>query len=129
MPPVSIARFQSVREVEACTDRPPRAPPGERVYALAMTAGPDVRATLVQELRISNDEIEELICGDEQRMTALVELVALLDAKLASRRLPEVVRVPAPAFGGRSLLDVAREDGPASALIAVRESFAWHVSA
>jgi hypothetical protein len=59
----------------------------------------------------------------EAQLADLDAATELLERYLRRDRIPAVVRRPAPALGGRSLLDLARAGGTAQVLASVREMF------
>lgn len=62
--------------------------------------------------------------GRVRDVSQIMKLVSILSRKLKPGRTAFVVRRPAPSLGGRSLLEVLRED-PDDALAAVERAFDW----
>jgi hypothetical protein len=83
------------------------------------------RERLMRALRVSADELDELIGTDPANAAALEALVDLLEVKLKPSRLPTVVRQAAPVFGGRSMLTAIADGQLDQVLAAVRASFEW----
>jgi hypothetical protein len=64
----------------------------------------------------------------QEKLSVLLSLVDLLERKLKPGRLPGVARRAAPAYDGRTMLDLIRENRHAELLESTRSSLAWHVS-
>lgn len=79
----------------------------------------------MRKLELTPEELDRVVCSDEQRFAALNAAVELLDAKLKPGRLARVARRPAPAYGDRSMLDAVSAGDHEKVLAAARESFAW----
>lgn len=60
---------------------------------------------------------------------AILALAELLTRRLKPGRLPAVVRRPAQAYGGRSMLEVIAEDGHEELLRETRQTFDWAATA
>ena len=65
----------------------------------------------------------------QEKVSALLALVDLLERKLKPGRLPGVARRPASAYGGETMFDLVRNDRHGELLESTRTSFDWHVSA
>ena len=59
------------------------------------------------------------------KLLALAEIADLLERNLLPERIPGVVRAPAEAFGGPSMLEMIASDGHEELLRSVRRSFDW----
>jgi hypothetical protein len=58
------------------------------------------------------------------QVAAVLAVVSIMSRRLKVGRLALVARRPAPAFGGRTLLEAMRDD-PAGALADVEAAFDW----
>ena len=65
----------------------------------------------------------------QEKLSALLALVDLLERKLKPGRLSGVARRPAAAYDGETMLDLIRQDRHGELLESTRTSFDWHVSA
>lgn len=65
----------------------------------------------------------------QEKLTALLALVDLLERKLKADRLPGIARRHADAYGGQTMLDLIAEDRHDELLNVVRGSFDWSSSA
>jgi transcriptional regulator with XRE-family HTH domain len=65
----------------------------------------------------------------QEKVTALLALLDILQRKLKAERLPGIARRPAPAYGGLTMLDLIAGDRHDELLGITRESFAWHQAA
>ncbi len=65
----------------------------------------------------------------QEKLSALLALIDLLERRLKAGRLAGVARRPAPAYGGETMLDLIRQDRHGELLQTTRSSFDWHVSA
>lgn len=83
------------------------------------------RQRLMNALDVSADEFDALVGADPTRAAAVEVVVALLEVKLKGDRIREVVRRPAPVFGGRSMLDAIRSGEDDRVLAVARASFGW----
>ncbi len=50
--------------------------------------------------------------GRSADLDRCLEIAGALKARLIEARIPQIVRTPAPALGGRTVLDVLQADGP-----------------
>jgi transcriptional regulator with XRE-family HTH domain len=65
----------------------------------------------------------------QEKVTALLALLDILQRKLKADRLPGIARRRAPAYGGVTMLDLIAQDRHDELLAITRESFAWHQAA
>jgi transcriptional regulator with XRE-family HTH domain len=65
----------------------------------------------------------------QEKVTALLALLDILQRKLKADRLPGIARRPAPAYGGPTMLELIAQDRHDELLATTRESFAWHQAA
>lgn len=66
------------------------------------------------------------VIGDSpssDKLATVREIVALLGARLPSRKLAELVRIPAAAYDGRTMLDLIADDEHERLLALVTKSF------
>lgn len=63
------------------------------------------------------------------KVYTVLNIAELLERKLKRGRLPAVVRRPAGAYGGRSMIEVIEADRHDELLESVRESFDWSATA
>lgn len=75
-------------------------------------------ARIAELLEVPVEDVRAWTRFDESS-NALGELVALLERRLAPDRIPAVVRRPAPAYDGRSVLDMIADARSAEALAKV----------
>ncbi len=113
---------------------------GRRVLAALQFDEVDPLALIARELRVSRVELGRLFGVSRQAVTTwaatgvpsgrlrdlslVMKVVSILSRRLAPGRTALVVRRPAAALGGRSVLDVLGED-PDRALAAVEHAFDW----
>jgi len=64
-----------------------------------------------------------------EKVSTVGSIADLLDSRLKSDRIPGVVRRPAAAYGGRSILTMIEEDRHGDVLEQVRSSFDWAIPA
>lgn len=65
----------------------------------------------------------------QEKVATLDALIDVLDRKLKPGRLPGVARRPAEAYGGKTMLDLIREDRQREVLDLVHASFDWATAA
>ena len=65
----------------------------------------------------------------QPKLTALLRLAELLERNLRPERIPAIVRAPADAYGGRSILQTIADDKHDSLLDVVERSFDWSATA
>ena len=65
----------------------------------------------------------------QEKLSVLASLADLLERKLKRGRLPGIVRRPAEAYGGLSMLEMVVADRHDELLRSVRESFEWERAA
>jgi hypothetical protein len=65
----------------------------------------------------------------EPKLTTILRVADLLERNLMAERIPAVVRSPAPAYGGSTLLDLIGDDRHEALLETTAESFDWSLSA
>ena len=63
------------------------------------------------------------------KVSTVGSIADLLDAHLKTDRIPGIVRRPAPAYGGRSIIEMIQEDHHDAVLDQVRSSFDWAIPA
>ena len=65
----------------------------------------------------------------QTKLTAVLRLAELLERNLQPERIPAIVRAPADAHGGRSILQTIADDEHDELLDAVERSFDWSATA
>jgi len=63
------------------------------------------------------------------KVSTVGSIADLLDSQLKTGRIPGIVRRPAPAYAGRSILEMIQEDQHNAVLDQVRSSFDWAIPA
>lgn len=112
----------------------------ERTVLATLRAEDEPLAVISRELQLTKAELGELFSVSRQAVSEwmdtgipqkrlgdvsrVLRIASLLSRKLKPGRTALVVRRPAPALGGRTLLDVICDD-PEKALNVVEESFDW----
>lgn len=112
----------------------------ERMVLATLRSEDEPLAVIGRELQLTKAELGELFRVSRQAVSEwmdtgippkrlgdvshVLRIASLLSRKLKPGRAALVVRRPAPALGGRTLLEVIHDD-PAKALSAVEESFDW----
>lgn len=92
------------------------------------------RTELAQLFRVKRQAVEQWetrgVPADRQaKVATMLAIGELLSRKLRAGSLPGVARSPAPAYGGRTMLDLIAADGHEALLKDVRASFDWTASA
>jgi hypothetical protein len=83
------------------------------------------RRRLMNALDVSADELDALVGADPAKAATVETIVTLLEVKLKPDRIREVVRRPAPVFGGQTMLDAIRSGEHVRVLAVTRASFEW----
>lgn len=112
----------------------------ERMGLAILRSEDEPLAVIGRELELTRGELGELFHVSRQAVSEwmdtgipqkrlgdvsqVLRIASVLSRKLKPGRAALVVRRPAPALGGRTLLDAIHDD-PAMALSAVEESFDW----
>ena len=63
------------------------------------------------------------------KVLAVVQIADLLAVNLIADRIPAVARMPAEAYGGRTMLQMIAQDRHQELLTSVRDSFDWSQTA
>ena len=63
--------------------------------------------------------------GRQVKLLAVLRIAELLERNLQPDRIPAIVRIPATAYGGRSILEAIADDDHDAVLASVERSFEW----
>ncbi len=65
----------------------------------------------------------------QEKAAAVASVADLLRHRLKPERIPGIARRPAPAYSGRTMLEMIRDDRHLELLMEVRRSFDWAATA
>lgn len=119
-----------VRRVRAHLNHPDDEPPLTRLTGLFKLSKTELGGLFGVSRQAIDHWLAHGVPTDRQeKLTALLALADLLEAKLKPDRVPGVARRPAAAYNGRSMLEMVAADRHRELLDSVRGSFDWSTGA